>query len=204
MRGGYGIYYDQPLVGTFLQNAFVNPPLVANPSVQNTQLSNPGSGTSPTAVAPFALIATSDPFDTPRTQQWNVGVQRQLYARGMIDVGYVGLRRRQPDPAGRHQPGAAAGRRPPGRRQPGAAVPGLRRHQPAADDGARPATTACWSASATTPAARARSASSYTLSQTKTDATNDRDALDLPQNPLDLAAEYAIARTDRTHVFTAN
>ena len=28
MRGGYGIYYDQPLVGIFLQNAFVNPPFV--------------------------------------------------------------------------------------------------------------------------------------------------------------------------------
>ena len=28
--------------------------------------------------------------------------------------------------------------------------------------------------------------------------------MDLPQNPLDLEAEYAVARTDRTHVFTAN
>src|SRR5207344_660487 len=44
----------------------------------------------------------------------------------------------------------------------------------------------------------------YTLSQSKTDATNDRDAVDLPQNPNDLAAEYALSRTDRTHVFTAN
>src|SRR6185503_12182171 len=45
---------------------------------------------------------------------------------------------------------------------------------------------------------------SYTLSRTKATATNDRDAIDLPQNPLDLGAEYAVARTDRTHVFTAN
>jgi hypothetical protein len=44
----------------------------------------------------------------------------------------------------------------------------------------------------------------YTLSRTKTDATNDRDAIDLPQNPLDLEAEYAIARSDRTHVLTFN
>jgi hypothetical protein len=44
----------------------------------------------------------------------------------------------------------------------------------------------------------------YTLSRTETDATNDRDAIDLPQNPLDLEAEYAIARTDRTHVLTFN
>jgi hypothetical protein len=44
----------------------------------------------------------------------------------------------------------------------------------------------------------------YTLSRNRTDSTNDRDAIDLPQNPLDLAAEYADARTDRRHIFTAN
>ena len=44
----------------------------------------------------------------------------------------------------------------------------------------------------------------YTLSQAKTNATNDRDAVDLPQDRTDLDAEYALARTDRTHVFTAN
>jgi len=44
----------------------------------------------------------------------------------------------------------------------------------------------------------------YTLSRSKTSATNDRDAVDFPQNPLDLEAEYALSRTDRTHVFTAN
>jgi hypothetical protein len=44
----------------------------------------------------------------------------------------------------------------------------------------------------------------YTLSRARTNATNDRDAVDFPQNPLDLGAEEALARTDRTHVFTAN
>ena len=39
----------------------------------------------------------------------------------------------------------------------------------------------------------------YTLSRNQTDASNDRDAIDIPQNPLDLAAEYADARTDRRH-----
>jgi hypothetical protein len=43
----------------------------------------------------------------------------------------------------------------------------------------------------------------YTLSRNQTDATNDRDAIDLPQNPLDFAAEYADARTDRRHIFSA-
>ena len=90
-----------------------------------------------------------------------------------------------------------------GVRQPGPALPRLRRDQLPPDHG-QPATTASSSASATTPGAPGRSTIAYTLSRTKTNATNDRDAVDLPQNPLDLDAEYAIARTDRTHVFTAN
>src|SRR5947208_14837388 len=44
----------------------------------------------------------------------------------------------------------------------------------------------------------------YTLSRNRTDATNDRDAIDIPQNPLDLEAEYADARTDRRHIFSAS
>ena len=44
----------------------------------------------------------------------------------------------------------------------------------------------------------------YTLSRNRTDATNDRDAVDIPQNPLDLDAEYADARSDRRHIFNAN
>jgi hypothetical protein len=43
----------------------------------------------------------------------------------------------------------------------------------------------------------------YTLSRAQTTATNDRDAADLPQNPRDLDAEYADARTDRRHIFNA-
>ena len=44
----------------------------------------------------------------------------------------------------------------------------------------------------------------YTLSRNRTDASNDRDAVDIPQDPNNLAVEYADARTDRRHIFTAN
>ena len=44
----------------------------------------------------------------------------------------------------------------------------------------------------------------YTLSRNQTDSTNDRDAVDIPQNPLDPAADYADARTDRRHIFNAS
>ena len=38
----------------------------------------------------LALIGNGEDFKTPRTQQWNAGVQRQLYARGALEVSYVG------------------------------------------------------------------------------------------------------------------
>lgn len=203
LRGGYGVYYDQVLTGIFLQNAFVNPPFVSNPQVFNPQLSNPSAGTTPTARPVQSLIATSDPFDTPRIQQWNVGVQRELYPRGMVDVGYLGsagddliqpVDINQPQVTDVVRIGVLNQARPflgygtVNRRQTTAKsrYNGLLvsfRH----DHGRRGLVSVA-----------------YTLSRTKTDATNDRDAIDLPQNPLDLDAEYALARTDRTHVFTVN
>jgi hypothetical protein len=45
---------------------------------------------------------------------------------------------------------------------------------------------------------------SYTFSRNMTDATNDRDAIDDPQNPFDVRSEYAEARTSRPHIFSAS
>ncbi len=204
LRSAYGVYYDQVLTGIFLQNAFVNPPFVGNPTILNPQLSNPAAGTTPAARAPQALIATSDTFETPKIQQWNIGVQRELYNRGMIDIGYLGsagsdllqpVDINQPQPQDVIRTGGVVNQA-----RPFLGYAGINRRQTTAksryhgmlvnfrhDHGRAGLLNVA-----------------YTLSRTKTDATNDRDAIDLPQNPLDLAAEYAIARTDRTHVLTFN
>ena len=170
----------------------------------NAQLSNPAAGQTPTTRAPLALIATSDPFETARTQQWNVGVQRQLYKRGVIDIGYVGSTGDnliQPvDINHAATPGRGDGSIPSIGPRPTPATARSTSARPPP----RPAITASWSSFRHEGGRAGTLNLAYTLSRTKTDATNDRDAVDLPQNPLDLAAEYAIARTDRTHVFTAN
>jgi hypothetical protein len=205
VRGGYGIYYDQPLVGIFEQNAFVNPPLVTNPQVLNPKLSNPGSGTSPTTRPIVALIASSDPFQTPRTQQWNIGVVRKLYARGVLDIGYVGSAGDnliQPVDINAPTPGEVMA-------APGNAINLARPYAGYAGINFRQTTAkARYNAMLVNfrhDAGRNGLLSvAYTLSRSKTDATNDRDAVDLPQDRTNLAAEYAISRTDRTHVLTIN
>jgi hypothetical protein len=203
LRTGYGVYYDQPLSGIFLQNAFVNPPFVSTPQVLNPQLSNPAAGSTPTTRPVQNLIATSDPFELPRIQQWNLGVQRELYARGVVDVGYVGsagdnliqpVDINQPQPQDVVRVGVLNLTRP------YQGYGGINRRQTTARSRYNGLLV-----SFRHDQGRAGLLSvAYTLSRTKTDATNDRDAIDLPQNPLDLEAEYATARTDRTHVLTFN
>jgi hypothetical protein len=203
LRSGYGVYYDQPLSGIFLQNAFVNPPFVNTPLILNPQLSNPGSEGSPTTRPVQSLIASSDPFETPRVQQWNVGVQRELYPRGLIDIGYLGsagddlirpVDINQPQVQDVVRVGVVNQARP------FLGYGGITHRQTTAKSRYNGLL-----ASFRHDHGRAGLLSvAYTLSRTKTDSTNDRDAIDLPQNPQDLDAEYAIARTDRTHVLTFN
>ena len=205
LRGGYGLYYDQALVGIFLQNAFINPPFNASASVTNPVLGNPAAGLPPTTRGALALRGTGLPFHTPQSQQWNVGLQRQLYRRGAIDVSYVGSRGDNllrpidvnfPNPADVVAVGAAA-------------VNTVRPYFGYAgitiiDTTAK---SRYWGilSSFRHDAGRAGTLSlAYTWSRNQTDATNDRDAVDVPQNPLDLDAEYADARSDRRHIFNAN
>jgi hypothetical protein len=204
VRGGFGVYYDQPLVGIFLQNAFVNPPFVTNPSLLNPPLSNPGSGQTSTTVPPVALSATGDDFELPRTLQWNVGVQRQLFRRTVVDVGYIGSRGDdlvQPVDINAVLPADVVAA--------GGVVNLARPYQGYAGITMRQTTGYtnyhALAVGARYDAGRAGTLSlAYTLSRAMTTATNDRDAVDLPQDRTNLDAEYALARTDRTHVFTAS
>jgi hypothetical protein len=202
-RGSYGVYYDQALVGIFEQNAFTNPPYVSTVNILNARLSNPGSGTTSTTSGVFNLIGNGDDFKTPRIQQWNAGVQHQLYSRGAIEVSYVGTHGDRlirpidvnyPQPADVLRLGSVNLARP----YLGYGSITLR---------TTTARSNYWGilSSFRHNAGEAGAVTlNYTLSRNRTDSTNDRDGIDIPQNPLDLAAEYADARTDRRHIFTAS
>ena len=207
-RGAYGLYFDQPLVGIFEQNSFTTPPIVNNVSLTGMTLSNPGAGTSANTTGVRTLQATGTDFENPRTQQWNLTVSRRLFERGAVEVSYVGSRGDnliRPTNANFAQP---------------VDVVALQAQVPTAVNPARPYRSY---GNITMRETTARSqyhglltsfrydggrngllTVNYTFSRNQTDATNDRDAVDIPQNPADPDADYADARTDRRHILSAS
>jgi hypothetical protein len=202
-RSSYGVYFDQALVGIFEQNAFANPPYASTVNILNARLSNPGAGTTATSSGVLNLVGNGDDFRTPRTQQWNVGLQREIYSRGAIDVTYVGTHGDRlirpidinyPQPADVLRLGSVNLARP----YKGYGSITLR------ETTARSNYWGILSSFRHDSRAAGSLTLNYTLSRNRTDATNDRETVDIPQNPLDLAVEYADARTDRRHIFTAS
>jgi hypothetical protein len=208
LRSAFGIYYDQPLVGIFEQNSFTMPPVVNNVTFTNPTLSNPGSGQTSTTTGVRTIIATATDFENPRTMQWNVGVTRRFAPWLSTDVSYVGSRGDnliRPTDINYPQPQA---------------VVALQNSVAGAVNPARPyrsygaityrETTARSRYHGLLTSANIEGGQwgtvkmNYTLSRNQTDATNDRDAVDIPQDPLNPDADYADARTDRRHIFNAS
>src|SRR5688572_22341112 len=208
LRSAFGIYYDQPLVGIFEQNSFTMPPIVNNVVFNNPTLANPAAGQTPTTTGVRAIIASGTDFKNPRTMQWNAGVTRRLGSRMTAEASYVGSRGdnlirptdiNYPDPA---------------------RVVELQATVPAAFNPVRPyqsygaitfrETTARSRYHGLLTSTKLDFGSTgsvtlnYTLSRNQTDATNDRDAVDIPQNPANPDADYADARTDRRHIFNGS
>ena len=206
VRAGYGLYYDQPLVGIFEQNSFVNPPFNNRFAFSGAgvSFSNP-SGGALGALPARDLIASAPDFQTPMIQQWSLGVQREIFRNTIVDLSYVGTKGdhlirpldiNQAQPADVARVGLAnintvrpfLGYRRITWRETSAKS---RYHGLLSSLNYRFGTGVSLTAS-------------YTFSKTLTDATNDRDAVDFPQNPLNYRAEYAEARTSRPHIFSAS
>jgi Carboxypeptidase regulatory-like domain len=93
LRGGFGLFFDRTLDGTWEQNAFGDPPLVQTTTIVNGTFDNPlGAGTAaPPALGPNALTSTGDPtFKVPSYASFNLSLQQQLAPTTIFEIAYVG------------------------------------------------------------------------------------------------------------------
>jgi hypothetical protein len=93
VRMGYGIYHDQVLNGTLLQQIGLNPPYQQTCTVTGVNIANPVPGGNCNVVASTVapnLRAIQADWKTPYMQHWSVDVQRQVFKNTLVTVGYYG------------------------------------------------------------------------------------------------------------------
>jgi outer membrane receptor protein involved in Fe transport len=227
LRGGYGIYYDQTLTGIVEQNSFTTPPFNNSVSLSGTvgspiPFGNPGSPTTASTRGNLGGVnATTAPFVTPITQQWSLTWQQEPFHNAVFEIGYAGS-------AGNHliRPVDINAPTP---QEIIAAARGIATCDTALNPANNPAncinlarpyrgfgaitdrqTSATSRYHGLISSFRMRSSRgltaqiAYTWSKNITDATNDRDAVDVPQIRTDFHLERAVGRLDRPHVFVAS
>lgn len=221
IRLGYGLYFDQPLIGIFENATFFTPPVNTSVSFTSTAtdvitFSNPSSD--PLAVPGQPVVGVTYParslgvggaiapdFRTPESQVWSLGIQREVFKNAVVDISYVGTK-------GDHliRPTNINFVRPVDVVRVGAANINTARPYLGWSDIIYYETSAKSRYHGLLSSFNYRLAKgftitmAYTFSKTLTDSTNDRDAIDRPQNPYNLRAEYAEARTSRPHIFSAS
>lgn len=95
IRMGYGIYHDQVLNGTLLQQIGINPPYQQTCTVTGIRIDNPvpsGNCTVAASSTVANLRGLQTDWITPYIQHWSLDFQQQLSKDTMFTVGYYGSR----------------------------------------------------------------------------------------------------------------
>jgi hypothetical protein len=90
IRGGFGMFYDE-IENEFRFFTANNAPFFSLVQVSNGSFPN-GFATSTGAARTPAPDALDFNIRTPVRQQWNVGVEKQVFGSAVVNVGYVGSR----------------------------------------------------------------------------------------------------------------
>ena len=104
LRGGYGLYFNtnnhQNLIVTVTNPPFTPRPVIVNPTFPNPPFDRAGA---------ISIRPIQYDLDNPRVHVYNVNVQREVWGRTAVTVGYAGIARAAPAAQQRRQHCAPAG-----------------------------------------------------------------------------------------------
>ncbi|HSB61359.1 MAG TPA: hypothetical protein VLI67_06550, partial [Vicinamibacteria bacterium] len=87
LRGGYGLYFNtnnhQNLIVTITNPPATPRPVIANPTFPTPDFTRAGA---------LSIRPVQFDLENPRVHVWNLGVQRELFLRTVLTVGYAGTR----------------------------------------------------------------------------------------------------------------
>lgn len=203
LRGGFGVFYTRPLIGTFINDAFDNPPFSNTVTIISPLFANPAAGVQAASTAP-ALTALGAPQGPPASQQWSFGAQQEVMRQAIVSVAYVGSRGwnlMRPLGINDPLPGAAA--------KAGVNVNAVRPFPGYGAITVRQDTASSIYHSLQVSFNRRFSGrysvgAAYTFSKTIDNGSSERNGIDIPPDSRYPESERAVADFDRTHVLTAN
>jgi len=201
VRGGWGMYYTRPLIGTFINNAFGNPPFSRTVTLNQPSYQSLGGTQAPSS--PPALTALGLPLKTPTVHQFSLGVEREIVKGNILNVAYVGsrgLRLMRPINLNDAEPGTVPS---------GTNINYIRPYTGYGSISQRQTSGGSiyhsLQVSFNRRVARSINAGiAYTWSKSIDDGSSDRDSGDVPPNKGNTRAERGPSNFDRTHVFTGN
>jgi hypothetical protein len=203
VRGGYGINFTRPLIGTFINNAFDNPPFSRSVTIQTPIFTSPGGGPEAAASVPN-VTALGTPMLAPTIQQWSLGVQQELMSKTILGVTYVaahGTHLFRPFNINNAEAGEAAAKN--------VHINAVRPFPGYGNITQRESSASSIYHSLQFGLNRRFSGqlsfgTAYTFSKSIDNASSDRGGGDVPPNGRNVDAERAPSDFDRSHVFTAN
>ncbi|MBL8233926.1 MAG: carboxypeptidase regulatory-like domain-containing protein [Bryobacterales bacterium] len=203
VRGGYGINYTRPLIGSFINNAFDNAPFNRSVTINLPPFADPsGGGTLAGEPAP-SLTVMASPLAAPYVQQWGIGVEHELARRSLIKISYVankGTHLLRPLNLNNPEPRPATNGINVNAVRPFAGYGSITERQPTANSNYN-----SLQVNFTRRLARRFTVTTaYTFSKSIDNASSDRGGSDVPPNTKNAAIERGVSDFDRTHILTAS
>lgn len=201
IRGGYGINYTRPLIGSFINSAFDNIPFNQSATINLPSFTDL-AGSLAGQAAP-ALTVMAAPLRAPYVQQWALGIEQQMAKSSLLKISYVankGTHLLRPLNLNNPEPRAATGGINVNAVRPFLGYGAITERQPTANSNYN-----SLQASFTRRLARRFTiTSSYTFSKSIDNASSDRGGSDVPPNTKDASIERGVSDFDRTHILTAS